>query len=155
MHVAAVHSQEPVHAPNFKNLICIIYNIMGITWSHPKPVSDATKIMMRCSFPTIAITKSQLWNLWKQYKASLKQDGFRISKYNNIWYIFYFTDVTDDSYNMVDSPNGRIASYMAEFKNKYAEWKLILDELNSVEHITDARPSEETWFHDMEHDPDL
>lgn len=128
---------------------------MGVTWSQPKPVADATKIMLRASFPATAVLRAQLWNLWKQYKPSLKQDGFAISKYQNRWGIFYFADVHTDSYDLVTTDSGREPRYMVVFKNVYAEWKTILDELNSMESMTEQKaPTEETWFHDMEHDID-
>ena len=124
---------------------------MGVTWSQPKPVAEATKIMFKASFPKTQKLRAQLWNLWKHYKQSLKQDGFAVSCYRKHWSIFYFTNVTSNTYTKIDTPDGPTPTYMVEFKQKYAEWKEILDELNTIDHIGDA-PDEEPWYFDMEND---
>ena len=126
---------------------------MGVTWSTPKPISNATKIVIKSMFPKTPILRAQLWNLWKRYKQSLKQDGFSVNCYKRIWYISYFVTVTDTTYVKLDTPDGPVAKYLVEFKQKYAEWHEILEELNSIEHVEEhTDQDQESWYFDMELD---
>jgi hypothetical protein len=120
---------------------------MGVTWSQPKPIKDATTIMFKADFPKTQKLKAQLWNLWKSYKNGLKQDGFSIKCYNKVWYIYYFIETTEESYEKINQE----PIYMIEFKQKFIEWKEILDELNSIEGVQ-TEPDEEPWYFDMEND---
>jgi hypothetical protein len=127
---------------------------MGVTWSQPKPAAGATKIMIKAAFPKAQTLKSQLWNLWKHYKLSLKQDGFATSCYKKQWYIYYFAEVDETTYEKQTTPDGLMPNYMITFKQKYTEWKEILDELNSIEHLQEpSEPEQESWYFDMELDP--
>ena len=126
---------------------------MGVTWSQPKPVVNATRIMIKAEFPKVQKLKSQLWNLWKHYKQSLKQDGFSTKAYKKQWYIYYFAVVDENSYEKQETPDGPMPNYMIEFKQKYVDWKEIIDELNSIDHIQEpSEPEQESWYFDMELD---
>lgn len=126
---------------------------MGVTWSQPKPVVNATRIMIKAEFPKVQKLKSQLWNLWKHYKQSLKQDGFSTKAYKKQWFIYYFAVVDETSYEKQETQDGLMPNYMIEFKQKYADWKEILDEINSIDHIQEpSEPGQESWYFDMELD---
>jgi len=120
---------------------------MGVTWSQPKPIKDSTTIMFKTTFPKIPKLKAQLWNLWKIYKNSLKKDGFAVRCYNKIWYIYYFVEINEESYEKINQE----PIYMINFKQKFVEWKEILDKLNSIEGVQ-IEPDEDPWYFDMEND---
>jgi len=129
---------------------------MGVTWSQPKPNKDATKIIIKATFPKQQTLKAQIWNLWKHYKQSLKHDGFAISRFNNQWYIYYFAEIDELSNEKQKTTEGMMPNYMIIFKQKYLYWKETLDELNSIEHLRNSsEPEEDSWYFDMENDKDI
>ena len=121
---------------------------MGIIWTQPKPISDGSKIMIKAQFPNTQILRSQLWNLWKRHKIALRNDGFSVSKYRDVWYICYFETIKCDSYYLRDTEDGRIPQYMIDFKIKHCTWKANSENLGMLE----PDPDSESWYYAMETD---
>jgi hypothetical protein len=117
---------------------------MGLVWAQPKPVKNATTILINAKFPKIDTLKAQLWNLWRQHKQALKDDGFSVNKYKNMWYVNYFNEIEPDSYDQVDSAGGRIPKFLDVFNKKYVKWKQIQDNLDP----NAPEPSEDPWFYE-------
>lgn len=124
---------------------------MGLEWSTPRPVSEHSSIMICSNMPKNAINRAKLWNLWREDKQELKEDGFTIRKYNNLWSISYFHTVCANTYNNVfsNATNKLEPKYLIDFKNKYNMWFERYDEVNSVS--LKPRPpqpelAEDSWF---------
>lgn len=123
---------------------------MGLEWSTPRPVSEHTSILIWSHMPKNAINRAKLWNLWREDKQDLKEDGFNVRKYNNVWSISYFHTVCTNTYDNVFSKatNKLEPKYLIDFKNKYNMWFERYGEVNSAEYITQPQPEldEDMWF---------
>lgn len=110
---------------------------MGLSWSYPRNVRDGKSIMMTAGFPDNKFLSKKLWDLWRSCKTDLKQDGFRVSKFAEVWKISYFCDITDDNIALRDGK----AVYMHDFEDKYNRWVYVYEHPIPVEDIP-----EELWF---------
>jgi hypothetical protein len=120
---------------------------MGLEWSQFKPVRQGKSLVTSSAFPTNATLRSKLWNLWKANKNDLKLDGFKVSKWKNVWRVSYFQEVTADSYNRV-APSNEL-QYVLTFKSLYAKWNGISEMLPIIADIEPPDIDEEIpWFID-------
>lgn len=88
---------------------------MGVTFSEPRSVKGDTLLLATSSWPTDKEQQSNLWDLWKESKDEIKNDGFAIGKDKGVWIVKYWHEV-----------NGDLPSEKARFKKeldkKVAKW---------------------------------
>lgn len=116
---------------------------MGIDWSKPKPVRNGASIMFSTTFPSNSVLRNKLWNLWKHNKAALKEDGFRIKKWNEVWKIAHFQNVTPASYERSESNE---LQYITDFKALYAKWNSIYEMVPTFSEREDSGEDDSPWF---------
>lgn len=114
---------------------------MGIRWSNPRPVADASSIMITSEFPSGDIQKAKIWNLWRAYKTELKSDGFNIRKHLDKWQISWFHTVTETSFVKISNE----PKYMTIFKEVYNEWFEVYEDVNTAG-FKKEEPEETDWF---------
>jgi hypothetical protein len=121
---------------------------MGLEWSQFRPVRLGKSLVTSSAFPTNATLRSKIWDLWKVHKVDLKNDGFRVSKWKNVWKISYFQNIMPDSYNRV-APSNEL-QYVITFKAMYAKWNSISEMLPILslteEDVNEEDEDDSLWF---------
>jgi hypothetical protein len=120
---------------------------MGIKWSQPRSIAGGKTLMITSAFPGNQILRTKMWQLWSHHKNDLKTDGFRIKPYNKIWYISWFHDITETSFDKTDNQEPQ---YMIVFKKLYAKWNGVFETMSGTQQSPDPVTDvvEEFWFLD-------
>lgn len=98
---------------------------MGLTWSSGKLVKNETMIVKQAVIPQNKEVSGPIWDLWNKYKEEIRKDNFSIKKYDGIWRVSYFHDITENSMQVVDGTR----KWEKEFEEKLEKYKLLASEV--------------------------